>query len=99
MQYRHGDLLLVRVETIPAQAKRVKTKTLAEGEATGHHHRLEGPGALCLTPTGELYLKAPKAGSAVIHEEHARIALPPGNYRVIIQREYVPQSVPRRVID
>lgn len=99
MQYRHGDLLIVRVDEIPSAAKRQRTKTLAEGEATGHAHTLLGPGTLCLTPDGQLYLRAPKAGSSVVHQEHARIDLPPGNYRVVRQREYVPQALPRRVVD
>lgn len=98
-QYRHGDLLLVQVDEIPQDAKRVRTKTLAEGEATGHHHRLLGPGTLCLTADGQLYLKAPKGGSSVVHEEHARIDLPAGRYKVVIQREYRPAAPPRQVID
>lgn len=98
-QYRHGDLLIVRVDEIPEGAKRVKSKTLAEGEATGHAHTLLGPGILCLTADGQLYLRAPKGGSSVVHQEHARIDLPAGNYRVIRQREYVARALPRQVVD
>lgn len=98
-QYRHGDLLLVQVDAIPTGAKRIKSKTLAEGEATGHHHRLLDKGTLVMNADGELYLRAPKDGASVVHEEHARIDLPQGNYKVVIQQEYVPQAVPRRVVD
>ena len=97
--FRHGDVLIVQVKNIPAAAKRIKSKTLAEGEATGHHHRLLDKGTLCLTADGQLYLRAPKAGSSVVHEEHARIDLPQGNYKVIIQREYQDEALPRRVVD
>ena len=46
--YRHGDLLLKRVEAIPADATQLNTLTLAEGEATGHHHTLQKV-VLCYT--------------------------------------------------
>ena len=101
-QARHGDLLLVLVDEIPAGAKRLtgpRAKTLAEGEATGHHHRLLDKGTLVMTPNGQLYPRAPKAGASVVHEEHARIDLPQGNYKVVIQREYQPAAAPRRVVD
>lgn len=97
--YRHGDLLIVQVDAIPSDAKRIKSKTLAEGEATGHHHRLLDKGTLCLTAEGELYLRAPKDGASVVHEEHARIDVPAGTYKVIIQREYQDEALPRRVVD
>ena len=97
-QYRHGDLLLVAVEAIPEGAKlQKKRKVLAEGEATGHAHTLFGPGTLYLVD-GQLYLRAPKA-TAVVHEEHAKITLPAGLYRIDHQREYRPAAAPRRVVD
>ena len=46
-----------------------------------------------------MFLRAPKGGCAVIHQEHARIELPAGDYRVWIQREYQPAAPPRRVVD
>lgn len=98
MLYRHGDVLIQRVDRIPEEAKRSREKCLAEGEATGHAHRLEGPGTLYLRD-GEMFLRAPKGGCAVIHQEHARIELPAGDYRVWIQREYQPAAPPRRVVD
>ena len=44
-----------------------------------------------------------RSAAQLIHEEHATIDLPPGAYRVVIQREYVPAPLPenawRRVVD
>lgn len=97
MQYRHGDLLLIKVEEVPQGAKRTRGKILAEGEATGHAHRLEGPGTLYLKD-GQLTLRNTKP-TAVVHEEHARIDLPPGTYEVRRQREYQPGELPRQVVD
>lgn len=97
MQYRHGDLLIVQVDSIPKDAKRTKGRILAEGEATGHHHKLDS-GTLYLAPDGNLYFRAAKP-TAVTHQEHARIELPAGNFQVIGQREYQPAAAPRRVVD
>lgn len=95
-QYRHGDLLIQQVESIPQGAKRKKGRTLAEGEATGHHHTLDN-GTL-YEADGNLYFRLAKP-SALTHQEHATIPLPAGIYRCVQQREYQPQAAPRRVID
>lgn len=47
---------------------------------------------------GELWFRA-ESTVALTHQEHSTILLPPGDYRSIIQREYQPKSVPRRVVD
>jgi hypothetical protein len=113
-QYRHGDVLIEQVAKIPGSAeKQVESRCviLAHGEVTGHHHVLETAdpvdwwkqGEISTAnekPTGlagELFLSLSK-GATVKHEEHATIELPPGNYRVIRQREYSPQAV-RNVAD
>jgi len=36
---RQGDVLLTRVKALPAKVKKIKDKTLAYGEVTGHSHR------------------------------------------------------------
>ncbi|MEW6279733.1 MAG: hypothetical protein AB1758_13985 [Candidatus Eremiobacterota bacterium] len=76
----------------------LSTRILAEGEKTGHHHALDGPGELLRrTGTDQLYLRAPKPTS-IGHPEHARLRLPAGIYRVVLQQEYDPDR-PRRVWD
>lgn len=71
-----------------ANEKRLDHDILAEGEATGHAHRAVGPGvALYEGPAGAMRLAAP-SGCEVVHEEHATIALPPGDYDRTIVREY-----------
>ena len=95
MHYRHGDLLIVKVSEIPAGTKIVKNKVLAEGENTGHSHRVSG--AQVLTLDEDIYIQA-KGKAAVIHEEHAKIELPPGDYRVIRQKEYDPYEKASRLV-
>lgn len=49
-------------------------------------------------PNGDIYFKL-EVTTALVHQEHGTILLPPGTYRNVIQTEYVPQAAPRRVID
>lgn len=104
--FRQGDVALVRIDEIPSDAKVCKVKgdvVLAYGEVTGHAHRLaEGsvkPFAKggAWDPAAERYIQA-LDGATLKHEEHNAIALPPGNYRVIQQREYFPDAI-RNVAD
>jgi len=44
---RQGDLLIMKVATIPITARKQESSVLAEGEATGHLHKLDG---------GEVYI-------------------------------------------
>lgn len=104
--YRQGDVLLVRVDEIPGDAAQCAVDgdvILAYGEVTGHAHRLaEGsvkPFAKggVWEPSAERFIQALEVAE-LRHEEHDTIALPPGNYRVIQQREYSPAGL-RNVAD
>jgi len=112
--YRQGDVLIECIETIPTEAvkqKRSRRIILAHGEVTGHHHSLETSdpadwwkeGEISFanekpsTLAGALFLALPDGG-AVIHQEHGKIELPAGNYRVTRQREYSPEAI-RNVAD
>ena len=96
MMFRHGDVLVMKVDEIPSEVKKLDHRVLAYGEVTGHAHRLD-VGELFETRNGELYLKMKKAGK-LSHEEHNTINIPKGNYRVVHQREYTPEAI-RRVLD
>ena len=106
--YRQGDVLLVRVGSVEVGAK-VRRRAgrglvLAEGEATGHHHRIVDRGAeLFESRDPELedrFLRVlADGGVELLHEEHAAITIPPGEYLVRRQREYEPAAPPRTVMD
>lgn len=99
MQIRHGDLLLESVPQLPTGATRKATFVLAEGETTGHAHRLEGAGAAVLERETETYASAPR-GATITHEEHRTVVLPAGNYRIVPQVEHDPyRRTARRVVD
>lgn len=106
--FRQGDVMLVPA-TIPAEAKQQKPRrrlVLAEGEVTGHHHVLEvdAPDKLeeLLLPgdVAELEQRFVRVldEASLAHDEHATLTIPPGEYRVVRQREYSPEAI-RRVAD
>ena len=100
--YRQGDVLVVAVERKPdlqpveREAGRI---ILAHGEVTGHAHAIASSDAMMLmdAKTLDRYLDV-KASVTLDHEEHSRIELPSGFYRVIQQREYRPEGI-RKVLD
>lgn len=90
--YRHGDVLITRIASLPIGVQRREGVTLAQGEVTGHSHRLQQADAGQLWARGsELFLEV-KAAALLIHEEHRAIELPHGFYRVWKQREYRPDA-------
>ncbi len=103
--YRQGDVLIVQVNEIPENAKKLKRTTrgivLAEGEVTGHAHRIPSRHAsLYRSESDARYLRVMgPAPVALKHEEHTVVNIPPGNYRVTIHTEYVPGELPRQVTD
>lgn len=97
--WRHGDVLIAAVQTLPEGATRRSTNVLAHGEITGHSHHIQRAGTAELWSFGgELYINVVAASATIVHEEHKPISLPQGVYRVWMQREYTPQMI-RRVID
>lgn len=93
--YRQGDVLIRRVEKIPANAKPKDRDAgrviLAYGEVTGHAHQIADPdakGAVLLSVSeSATFLRLTKKAQ-LVHEEHATIDLPAGDYQVVHQREY-----------
>jgi hypothetical protein len=99
-----GDILIERVEDCAASGQVVQSVhngpvVIAEGEATGHHHRLLGSvtmyrdDAIARDIPSELYLAHVEVRSPtarLVHEEHAPITLEKGTYRVRRQRQLEP---------
>jgi len=103
--YRHGDVLLIRrPDESPEQtASEANEIVVAEGEVTGHAHRVRGIGARLrrlehAEREGVIRLDVP-AGGVIRHEEHATITLPPGVYEVRHQRTMTQQGIWERVRD
>ena len=93
-QYRHGDVLIESVESLPAVREKLPHAILAHGEATGHCHRIKesDQADLYSTPNG-FVLHVRGTSVSVVHEEHRPITLTTGFYRVWRQREYSPEEI------
>ncbi len=90
MLFRHGDLLIETIDTLPHHGPRRNSPILAYGAVTGHVHRIEDSARAEIFYSGnEIYLHI-LAPTRIIHEEHHPIDLDPGYYRVWCQREYMP---------
>jgi hypothetical protein len=99
--YRHGDVILTKVNEIPGTATRRHSAVLARGEATGHSHRISDPSGVELFESHESgvgYLRVLASSATLIHDEHHSIELPQGEYRFWQQREYSPKEI-RRIVD
>jgi len=87
---RQGDVILVPVPEI--EGKKLSHLTLAEGEVTGHKHRISDGQAELFEKDGTLYLRVFSDVATLTHEEHHAIQIPQGSWLVRIQREYEPQG-------
>lgn len=104
MQVRQGDVFIESVEiseekfssgaVVPNDQGRV---ILAYGEVTGHAHALPSGSVVMREIDGERYIYV-RRPCFLRHEEHSRIRLTSGYYRIIRQREYQPDSI-RQVAD
>ena len=93
-QYRHGDVLIEAVDSLPKVREKLPHTILAHGEVTGHCHRIKESEEADLYATSDgFYLNVRGASVSVVHEEHTTVTLTRGYYRVWRQREYSPQEI------
>ena len=97
--WRQGDVFISAVAAIPQDAIKRRDCVLAEGELTGHSHRIDQQDAAELFEhRGMLYLRVLASEAKVVHQEHGPITLRQGLYAVWQQREYSPEAA-RKVMD
>lgn len=111
---RQGDVLLVPVDELPQDSLAVdedhaaREHVLAEGEATGHSHVLEGTDVRRVVlhrsqrwapPLRWTYVVVEHDGAILKHEEHLPIPVEAGVYEVRRQREYQPSRRWVQVVD
>ena len=104
--YRHGDLLLRQVDKIPVSATPMKTNIIAEGEVTGHNHKLYGSYQVWGTHSSQnhriivpTYFQA-KEEISLKHQEHNTLKISKGNYVILHEREYDPfKNIQQEVVD
>jgi hypothetical protein len=107
---RQGDVLIIPIPRgeVPKGLVAVPRDSrgrviLAEGEVTGHAHAILDDAATLfrrsdLDEMADRFLAVECEVAEVVHEEHATITLPGGDYIVRQKREYQPEA-PRYVAD
>jgi len=100
MLYRQGELLIRRIDKLPAGLNKQKNRVLAEGEITGHLHELTAGTVFYLSEWREnkLYFTIENKPAQLMHPEHGPQEFIPGNYEVIKQREYIERGF-RNILD
>jgi hypothetical protein len=84
-----GDVTFVPVKAVPKGGNKIADGILARGESTGHSHRVGTLEAAELYAIeGKMFLKVGDEGVSIVHEEHAPVTLDPGNYEVIIDKQF-----------
>ena len=89
MYYQQGDVLITKVN-YEIKGKKLKHLILAEGEQTGHSHRIvQGLGQLVMMDK-MLHLQIFSETALLEHQEHGKIEISKGDYKIEIVREYDP---------
>lgn len=104
-QAHQGDVYLRQVKSVPKTVMPVEFKNgpviLAYGEVTGHCHAIHTPKVAMFRDDGGgggTFINVPAGGASLTHEEHGAIAIPPGDYEVVVQSSYTPEAI-RNVAD
>lgn len=88
--FQQGDVILRRVATKSVVGKQIECGgVLQHGETTGHAHRFP-PTAVTMfeqASDGRRFVRLADE-SMLTHEEHNALAIPGGDYELIIVREY-----------
>ncbi len=88
MEYlQQGDVVIEKYRG-EIKGDKLSHLTLAEGEATGHYHRIVSGEAALYNMQGALMLKVMSDKALLTHEEHGKIEIPKGDYIVRKVMEY-----------
>lgn len=97
--FRHGDLLIREIHSMPHTAKPIRTNIIAEGEKTGHNHTLHGSHQIYETVDNQKHFEAMQE-LEIKHPEHNTIIIPKGIYTVVHERSFNPcEDIEIGVID
>lgn len=103
-QIQQGDVLLRIVKKLPDGCIRLKTKQLAAGEHTGHHHSFCNEGNVVLMEAPDKTVFAVNEGDTpetLTHQEHKAVTLQPGEiaeFGQVIEKDWFADMV-RKVVD
>jgi hypothetical protein len=86
---QQGDVILEPVN-YAIKGEKLNHLTLAEGESTGHYHRIESGLGQLIMMDKIMHLQIFSDTALLRHEEHNPINVPKGDYKIKIVREYDP---------
>lgn len=87
MKLQQGDVILTAID-YEIKGEKLDHMILAEGEATGHCHKIvSGIGQLIMMDK-IMHLQIFSETALLEHNEHGPIQIPKGNYRIDRVREY-----------
>lgn len=94
MYYEHGDVTIRKIDTLPENVKAIMAKNgffvLAEGETTGHMHRIaQRESVEMMEAQGRVFLRVAQPVD-LVHEEHKTMTIDPGIYEIDRVKEYDP---------
>jgi hypothetical protein len=91
--YRHGDVCLLRISSIPKEAKLSRSKVLMVGSHQNNHSFTGGKFYELSKDNVVGYLKA--KDTKLFHPEHSPkgVCLPNGVYEIRKQQEYTPTGL------
>jgi hypothetical protein len=99
--YRQGDILIQRIESIPAAARNITPKfgsiVLGEGETVGHRHEILHTAGVTSYELNEGFYLGVEEETELVHPEHDQVTLLPGTYEVIHQSEFARKEFVRVV--
>lgn len=102
-QIQQGDTLFFnRTNKLPAGCKKRKNRTVALGEATGHHHTFDEGVAVLDAPDGRIFvINETDQPKKLTHEEHNQTIFAPGvpyEFGQVREKDWFSEMV-RPVID
>ena len=83
---QQGDVILKKVALI--KGEKLNHLILAEGEHTGHKHKITEGEAELYEYEGTLFLKVISESATLTHEEHHAQVIEKGDYQISIVKEY-----------
>lgn len=108
-----GDVDIRQIDSVPKSARKLETRTVMYGEATGHHHTFSGGQVQVYEPVNgetmpvrngeevpvQKYVQVME-DATLTHQEHGPQTIPKGSYAILQERQYdVLGKQLRRVID
>ena len=104
-QFRQGDVLFIKVDSIPENAVEIPASMergrpeiiTARGEVTGHAHVFNPAEVAMFGSEGYEWIDVKKEGAELRHEEHESISFPTGTFQIVNPWQHTPTELVRDI--